>query len=76
MCWTIGPLLGAHRFGFLQKRQFWKAPTSGFHHNFILGHLVTPTQDLEAPNVLDYLPPSRGPPFVLASCKKGIFRKP
>ena len=43
-CSTIRALPRAHCFSFWQTRLFWKAPTSSSHQNFILGHLLTPTQ--------------------------------
>ena len=40
MCSTIRPRPRARCFSFLQTRHFWKAPTSSFHHNFILAYLL------------------------------------
>ena len=75
MCSTIWPLPGAHRFNFLRKRHFWKARTSGSHQNFILGHLVTPTQRSKGSKCARLSAPFQGP-TVSVSYKKGIFGKP
>ena len=61
---TIRPLPRAHCFSFLQVRLFWKAPTSGSHHTFILGHGLTPSLRSGGSKCARLsAPPSRGPLF-------------
>ena len=68
MCSTIRPLPGAHYFSFMQVRLFWKAPTSGCHQNFILGHLRTPTLRSSGSKCAALSAPFQGP-TVSVSCK-------
>ena len=69
-CSTIRPLLRAQFFGFPQVRHFWRAPTSGSRQNVILGPLRTAKhRDGEAPNMLHYPPPSKGPMFQFPASK-------
>ena len=56
----IGPLLGAHRFNFLQVRPFRKTPTISSHQNLISGHLVTPSPRSGSPKCARLSPPSMG----------------
>ena len=69
MCSTIRHLPGAHCFGFLQTRHFWKARTNGSYQNLGLGHLVTPTQRSEGSKCAALSDPSRGPLFQFPASK-------
>ena len=42
---TIRPPTGAHCFRFLQLGALCKAPTTSFHHNFVLWNFTTPSQN-------------------------------
>ena len=55
MSCPYGPICGAGLF--------CKAATSSSHHNCVSGDLLAEHKDLEAPSMLEYPPPSRGPLF-------------
>ena len=62
-------------FSFWQTRLFWKAPTSSSHQNYILGHLLTPTQRFGGLKSALLSAPFHGP-TVSVSSKQGFFGKP
>ena len=68
MCSTIRPSPGAHCFSLPQVRFFWKAPTSGSHHNFILCQLLTPSLRFGGSKCARLSAPFQGPTFLLC-CK-------
>ena len=74
MCSTIRRLPGPQYLSFLQVGHFCKAPNSGSHQNFILGHLLTPKERSRGSKCARLYAPFQGH-SVSVSCKEGIFAK-
>ena len=62
-------------FQFLANKVFLEAPTSSSHHNFILGHLLTPTQRSGGSKSAPLSAPFLGPAASVSS-NQGFFRNP
>ena len=72
---TLRPTTAAHCFRFPQLRALCKAPTTSFHHNFVLGILPHHHRTGRLQSEVDYPPHYRGPLFQI-STTRGSMQSP
>ena len=58
VCSTIRPLTLRHCFGWFQRNQVWKAPTSTIHRNLLLAGLLQPVSRSKGPKCARLSAPS------------------